>query len=65
MFQVRKGGQADWHTADPDKVAAFILNQCGGGYTVAQTAKAIETNHAIMNGNVYKTASGIEIRWAA
>jgi hypothetical protein len=46
---------------DEKRLAAFMLEHCGGGYTVAQTAKAMETMESIRKGTPYVLASGLKI----
>jgi len=61
-IQAKRSALADWQEISPDQLAAFCLNVTGGGYTVQQTAKAMELQRSILAGELYKGKTGIEIR---
>jgi len=51
----RTQSDSEWREITPEKLAAFCLHRCGGGYTVAQTAKAMLMQRKILDGEPYVT----------
>ena len=56
-------GEEEWVTVTPEKLAAFCVQRCGGGYTEEQTAEAMLMQREIMDGKEYRSAmTGFRIR---
>jgi len=45
---------ADWTVVTPDRLAAYCLHQCGGGFNEKQVEAAMLMQRDIMEGKPYK-----------